>query len=212
MDLNFILYIVYLLALVLCVVAGAIERRRMDGAMRIFFVLIIVIVASEAGAFLAERYTGTNTELYNAADIVQSALIFWYFSASLGRRALGAILVTFTLAFGLYNFFFVQQQALINNYFLLWNGAAVIGLCLYQMVVLAQKRNSIKLQRNAHFLIAAALLFYWTMNMLNFQVFNLYAAGHVSYAVALNVAHQFSNIVTYLTFAGIFLYLSKLIQ
>ncbi|WP_299568451.1 hypothetical protein [uncultured Pedobacter sp.] len=184
----------------------------MDRAMRIFFVLIMTIVVSEFAAIIFECYYGTNNELYNAADVVQSILIFWYFSINLKKPILGTLLMLSTLVFGVVNYYFVQSESLVNNYFLLWSGTIVIGLCLYQMSSLAQRQNSIRLIRSAHFLIAFALLCYWVINMLNFQLFNYVAMNHTEYAIFMNIAHLCSNIITYLSFAFIFFHLSKLIQ
>lgn len=212
MELNLILYGIYMVMLFVCVVVGVMIWYRMKGAIKIFFMLIMVVACSEAIALLAELLTGRNDQIYNTTDILQAILLFCYFATATKKYLLGTGLCIVTLCFGIYNYYWVQYDEVVNNYFLLWNGVVAISFSLYLIVELYQKDGVVELSRFASFWIANVVLFYWITNLMNLQIFNTLIAVEVSYAVMLNAAHLASNIICYAAIAIIFYRTPLLIQ
>ncbi|WEK21349.1 MAG: hypothetical protein P0Y49_09365 [Candidatus Pedobacter colombiensis] len=211
MLLNFILYGVYLLCLLIVIWLGAVRLRIMEQPARIFYVLILISFVSELTASGIEYFIGDNHNVYNVTDIIQMFTVCLYFTACLKKWWIVA-LGYFSIAFGVYDYFWLQQEDLINNYFLLWCGIVVISLCLYMMVFLSHREGHEKLTRFAHFWFSAALMFYWTVDLLNSQVFNSAAELNKDYAAMLNAMHIVTNIIAYGIIGFGFWCLPKLIQ
>lgn len=211
-HLNLILYFLYLVCLALCVIAGALSWKRMRSAARIFYYFVVTVFVGELAAFTLELITGENTEFYNAIDILQSVLVFTYFTVCLNNPRTGTLLIAISIIFGIYNYFWIQQDELVNNYFLLWTGFVSIALCLYMMIFLYRKYSDIRLSQFIHFWFSLALLFYWAVNMIILQRFNELVKSNVNDAIMLNSIQIISLIISYLVIARVFYRLPQLIQ
>lgn len=212
MAINLFLYASYMILLGICIVVGTLIWRRSLGATRIFYVLIVVIACSEIAALVSEILTGSNDQVYNVTDIIQAVILFWYFGTAIRKDWLRLILCMFTIGFGIYNYYWLQFEDIINNYFLLWNGIAAVCLCLYIMLKLYQRDGAAGLPKFASFWIAAVVLFYWVVNLMSLQVFNALLLENLEYAVLINVVHLSSNIICYAAIALIFYKTPILIQ
>lgn len=212
MALNLVLYGIYLLTLFICISMGAFKWKSMHGPLRMFYILILTVVAGELTALIAEFGTGHNDIVYNVTDIIHAVLLCFYFGLSARKPLAGICLCIATLAFGIYNYNWLQPADLVNNYFLLWSGLVAICLGMYMIISLYQKNSSPELTRFAAFWISVVVLFYWMVNLLSFQVFNSFMASETDYAIALNSVHQISNVICYAVIATIFYKTPILIQ
>lgn len=211
-PLNLILYVVYLICLGLCIAAGALNWRQMRSATKIFYFFVITVFAGELTALIVELLTGKNTAVYNVTDIVQAAMILIYFTVYLKKQLTGLILIAVSVAFGIYNYYWIQQDALVNDYFLFWNGFLCMALCLYMIIFLYKKQNQVRLDHFIHFWFSIALLFYWAVNFLSLQMFNSLIETNVDDVFMLNAIQIVSLIISYLVIARVFYRLPQLIQ
>ncbi len=212
MQLNFILYAVYLLVLLLCLVSGAFRWHRLEGPLKLIYLAVLIVLLSEAAALFAEYHTGSNTTIYNVTDIIHATLISLYFALYFKSYILAVVLSTVSITFGIYNFYWLQAEDLVNSYFLLWSHLVVIILCLCMMVNFYKKDGSAVLGSFVHFWIALIVLLYAVTTFLNLQLFNGLMKANVDYVIVLNAFHQIVNLCVYTGITLIFYFVPKLIQ
>lgn len=161
------LFFVYYLFLLLCMFAGRMRYRHLDGAMRFVVILLFTSAFFELVAYLslkAEKYTIKSVS-YHVSSVVEIILVTQFF-LTLIKPLRYAILVRISYIawplLGILNAIFLQPVGALNTNMLVVESFSIITMCLYT-IYLSLKMNAVdNIFFNPHFWICILWLVFWS--------------------------------------------------
>ncbi len=186
---------------------GLFRFKQLDIASRIIVGILMLDVINEVAAYFFAKKYHNNMPVYNINNIVELALIAFYFNAanrSLKRRNIGIWIGLFSIVFGLINFIFLQSILVFSVSFLLFEGFCIIVLSLLAFYRFLLIHEDLQLYRFPHFWFASIFLFFWSITYLYWGLYPIVGAKISGMYIWL------ANIISFSAIALVFLFYPKM--
>jgi hypothetical protein len=207
--------VLYRLMLVIALCSSIVRYKGMDTASRVLCFLLGISVITEIVAYYSAKKYHTNLAIYTIYTLVEFSLISMYFNYSIDffyKHKLGIYIGAIGLLLGVANIIFLQPINQINSYFLFFESITIIAMCFTAFARLTMLHDQLQLLKYHHFWFLIIITFFWCSTFLNsslykYIVFTLGKNGWI--LLTLNLIE---NIVTYCSFAIVFLLYPKMQQ
>ena len=198
---------------VLASACGAARYKEFDTATKIFAVYIIVATISEITAFLCGKFLHDNMPVYAVYNLLEFVFVSMFFNRSIDvfyKRNVGYYIAVIGLFVGIINIVCIQGIHSLNSYFLFFEGVVIIAMALLLFFRLLINNNHLQLYRSPHFWLATVLVFFWSITMLNWSMYDYFLANHKELLVFVNTSIVVVGIVTYVAIGCIFILYPKM--
>jgi hypothetical protein len=198
--------------LLLSVSAGFLRWPRLDGASRIFTVVLAVTSIVEGIAYVFAIIYRNNIVVYRLfapVELVGYCLYFNCLVPQLHKWAAGWLLGIGSVAVAVL-FEHYYPEDVFGNRFAMIQSVTMICLCLYAFFTMLLRDDIAMPTRNAHFWLVASLTFFWCFSFLSFALYDVHALQTVRINWLLDYLIHIGNIGMLLGVAGTFIFLPRL--
>jgi len=189
--------------------------KQFDGATRTLSILICCALIVECAADYLARVYHNNLSLYSIYSLFEYGIICLYFNKVIDvfrKQNLGLYIGFGGIVLGIANLLFLQSINSLNSFFLFFESLSIVGMSLFAFFRLLLVRDDLILPRYPHFWFISILLFFWSIMLLNWGLYD-YINVHLQYAAwKINVALIAVGTVTYCCFICVFLFYPKMQQ
>ena len=203
-------YYIYYSSILISVVVAVIRFKQLDLATKVLGVLMIVDFINEISAFWIGIKYGNNMPTNNIHSIIEFVLICLYFNYSIDalmKKRIGYYIAGIGIILGLINMVSIQGITKLNSYFLILEGATIIGLSLFAFFRQLADHDTLRLYRYPHFWFTTILFFFWSSTFFNWVLYDYLNANYLSLSWIFNLSILIVNTLTYLCISCIlFLY------
>jgi hypothetical protein len=176
----------------------------------ISYLLLLTIISETIALYLNKAYQN-NMPVYHIYSPLELFFICLYFNERIAffkKHGIGLIIGGVGVVLAAVNLAFWQSLFSINSVFLMYEGFAVIGLCLYSFFRLMMDEEEIT--RNVHFWFTAIMLVYWSFVFFYWGMYAYFLTSLKTYLPGISIAFDIINILTYGGFALVFIRYRKL--
>ncbi|XZF13922.1 hypothetical protein ACTHGU_19230 [Chitinophagaceae bacterium MMS25-I14] len=153
--------------------------------------------------------------VYAIYSLFEFGMISAYFNYSIDifrKKNAGLWIGAAGIIIGILNIIFLQPVYTLNSYFLFFEGIFIISMALFSFFRLLLMQDELKLHTYHHFWFAVILSFFWSITFLNWGMYDYFLQKMPSFNWIINRSILVVNIITYLSFAFVFLYYPKMKQ
>jgi hypothetical protein len=208
-DLRFL---TYMSILVVSFISSIRHRHYLQTADKwISFLLLLTLVSEMIAKYTTVVYQN-DMYVYHVYSPLELLLLSLYFNeriALLKKYNVGLFIGGAGIILAVLNAILWQPLHTINSVFLMYEGFAVIGLCLYSFYRLLMDEEEIL--KNVHFWFTTILLIYWSFVFFYWGLYAYFMNSFRAYLPTIIDIFQVVNIITYAGFAIIFIRYRKLV-
>lgn len=211
-----IIFSVYYIILLLATIAGVTRYRRLDPALRIIVILLILTVLSESVSYALvelEEY-GIRYSMFHIYSMIQLLLISLFFIYAIKpyhyRKLIVLAFVSCPLI-GILNIIFFQPIDKLNNFMLMFESFAINSMALYFIYYTIKNTGTRNIFKDIHVRIALLLLVMWSSTFFFWAFISVLFIGDWQYA---DTASHFFMIINILIYGclGILIYTTSKIK
>jgi len=192
----------YLFLTLLPVLAGLFRYKKLDKATKVLLLMLLLSFAGELTAFISAKVYHTNNMVYNISNIFGLIITTIYFNYAINflkERKLGYYINAVSVMIAVITFVLSNRGKEMNNYFMVYEGLAVICMSLVYLVQLYKTDPFIKYPYTPHFWFSLLFIFFWTLTLLNWTLYDYLSVIIKPYKYLLDL---FIIIVASLTYFG----------
>jgi len=205
-------YPVYFGVLLMTLVLGCRKWKELQTADKVLASLIAITILQEIIAYFSYKIIKNNMYTYHFYSPIELFLICYYFnerSRFLKKRNIGLIIGGVGIVVSLANTIYLQPLKIFNSYYLLFEGAAIILLCLLSLSDILLN-ELIDFKKQSFFWITLALLFYWSTTYTGWGIFGMLDMRKSGLLKILEIVLFFSNLSFYGVISMVFINYKKL--
>lgn len=160
-----ILYILYLVVISCNAIVGALQYKKMDKALRIFYLLIVAIFLNEVITYFFVKAYKNASPVSHVYSIFELALITIYFLYTIfpkPKTYLILLSIICSIVFELIDMSF-QKIEQYNNYMIVVESLLICPQALYVLYMISNRDDITKLSDYPHFYIWRSILIWWSV-------------------------------------------------
>lgn len=207
-------YTVYLFALVLPVIGGVMQFKKLDRSARYFLYVASISFFGELLGLVSVLLFHSNKEIYNVIGISNFVMLCLYFNSSVTlfkKFNVGGILAGTGILIWTVSIIFFDQLSKTNTPYMFYEGAATLfmTIALLDQLLSGKVLVDFDLRESPHFWFVILLFFYWCITICQWVLYD-YFADFVENQSWINITLWCASILGSIGFFLIFLQYPKL--
>ncbi len=205
------LYYSYLFVLLIATISSLKRSKNKSIESMLLSILLFCTLVSEVAALILIVKYKNNSFGYHIFNPIQFLLICLYYNRIIPefkKYHIGIILGIIGLLFGIVNTLFIQSFNTFNSNYLLFESVSIIMMSLhfFYSLLKTDKANILNYQ---HFWICLTFLLFWSITYTNWGLIHVFSSQMYKRPPILSLILISVNIVTYSSFAAIFILAKK---
>lgn len=204
---------IYFIILTTLVALCFLQRRYLKSADKRLAYLFCLTLLTETCADFAITWYRNNTFVYQVWSPIELLLICCYFNEAIPafkKYNIGIIIGIAGFIAAILNVILFQPINTHNSFFLLFEGFAIISMCLISFYYLVLKDAEIV--HNPHFWFTTIFLFYWSSVFVYWGIYNFLLTSMKEYMKAATYMLWSINYLSYVSFSIVFVRYRKISQ
>lgn len=200
-----ILRYVYYTVITFNVIIGALHYKRMDTALKVFFLFLVVMYVNELLCFyFTEKYNNSSavSHVYSIFELALISIYFFYTVFKKPKKLLLIVTIIASAVIGVADMA-VQKMNTYNSYTLVIECLIICPQALYVLYKFSDREDILILSEYPHFYIWRSLLILWSVTFF-YWTFLFYLRDFDSYPIIL-LYYTVFNIIIYIPIGYAFL-------